>query len=870
MPDIKEVLKEYVETANNPQYNNDWNVINSKFPELKGYDAEVLKEYVETANNPQYNNDWNVINSKFPELFTVKKKPNSVASSTPVQSASKPSGQNLRNDMPVFTGFTNDQLKKIEESAKSTTYMGKVVKMPEKKNTWVSDAPVVQETKQAIVSNNPNVNHELKAKQMMEYTSLALFNNTNTFGLKEPNRADYKTDVDYANAVESYKAEIQKQRDAALTKLADEHLAENNLPEEQKKAVVETYWANKRVSDINQNLIKTGEIDKQIESLKRERASLESRYKEIGLSGAFNPALDAESTRIAERMNSIDATIKDLNSEAVKHQSLASREYAKNYVYSISLEEARREIENKPNKTELDITKLGEINTALSVYNSVNRTYEGVFNTPQQNQEYAESILEKSGAVAGSFNERTGEIASSGASVFALGELGIARLLYGEDFANRLEAESVSRRYDEALSSIVSFDVESLHEDDYKPGFSYAAESIRAPFKYSGKPINPNDIGWSVASGFASMIPDIATVGMLTKSANAVKGVSTLEELAAAVKPSSQMYAFSKYTGVLETANTIHDEMKKGNMSIVSIANKSLMSGGNAFLSMLAMEGVMGKVGKLAEGAENSYLTNLSKKYGTELIMNSKGSIIKAKAIGVGVKLATEPAAMVAVSAPFELITTGDISTNNAAHNFGTGLAFSLMGLPSIGRAMFSSATHTTYVAEPKLIKETLKAIREKKLTTDELINLEAELLTKADEFNTLGQTYKAKPLIDAAQVLQNIRNIKVMGDTYIAEPKVVEDVLTVQKHPSVEIGTQQQEKLKIFEEHKNEVEKVESATNEQKVAEIPSEVKPIDENNYIKSINGENIKISEINKSIDAELNNINKNIFLKFKKIC
>ena len=66
--DLKEVLQEYVATANNPAYNGDYEVINSKFPELADYDPEVLKEYVATANNPSYGGDFNTINSKFPEF----------------------------------------------------------------------------------------------------------------------------------------------------------------------------------------------------------------------------------------------------------------------------------------------------------------------------------------------------------------------------------------------------------------------------------------------------------------------------------------------------------------------------------------------------------------------------------------------------------------------------------------------------------------------------------------------------------------------------------------------------------------------------------------------------------------------------------
>jgi len=65
----EELLKEYVSTYLNPKYNSDWDVVNSKFPELSGVDKGLLKEYVATYLNPKYNSDWDVVNSKFPELF---------------------------------------------------------------------------------------------------------------------------------------------------------------------------------------------------------------------------------------------------------------------------------------------------------------------------------------------------------------------------------------------------------------------------------------------------------------------------------------------------------------------------------------------------------------------------------------------------------------------------------------------------------------------------------------------------------------------------------------------------------------------------------------------------------------------------------
>ncbi len=72
--ELKQLLADYVATANNPKYNKDFKVINSKFPELKDYDSQLLADYVATANNKEYKGDFEIINSKFPEFFEVKKK----------------------------------------------------------------------------------------------------------------------------------------------------------------------------------------------------------------------------------------------------------------------------------------------------------------------------------------------------------------------------------------------------------------------------------------------------------------------------------------------------------------------------------------------------------------------------------------------------------------------------------------------------------------------------------------------------------------------------------------------------------------------------------------------------------------------------
>jgi len=89
MPDkIEKILQDYIATANSGKYNS-WDEVNSKFPELKGYDASVLQDYVTTANSGKYKTIEDV-NAKFPELFKKKSSNGaSVVSKPELQSPSK-------------------------------------------------------------------------------------------------------------------------------------------------------------------------------------------------------------------------------------------------------------------------------------------------------------------------------------------------------------------------------------------------------------------------------------------------------------------------------------------------------------------------------------------------------------------------------------------------------------------------------------------------------------------------------------------------------------------------------------------------------------------------------------------------------------
>ena len=79
MSELRTILQDYVATANSPIYNNNWEIINSKFPELANYDPQLLMDYVATANDQMYGGNWNIINSKFPEFFPTANTPTYVA-----------------------------------------------------------------------------------------------------------------------------------------------------------------------------------------------------------------------------------------------------------------------------------------------------------------------------------------------------------------------------------------------------------------------------------------------------------------------------------------------------------------------------------------------------------------------------------------------------------------------------------------------------------------------------------------------------------------------------------------------------------------------------------------------------------------------
>ena len=101
--ELGQLLLDYAATYNNPKYNQDWDVVDSKFPELAKYDKNVLHDYVATYNNPEYGQDTTVVNAKFPELFGVVKKKDESVPQVPEPASLPLDGTDPSLDSPLPT-----------------------------------------------------------------------------------------------------------------------------------------------------------------------------------------------------------------------------------------------------------------------------------------------------------------------------------------------------------------------------------------------------------------------------------------------------------------------------------------------------------------------------------------------------------------------------------------------------------------------------------------------------------------------------------------------------------------------------------------------------------------------------------------------
>ena len=68
MNENEQLLKDYVATWDKYQ---DWDTVNSKFPEFESVDPQILKDYVATWEKYQ---NWDQVNERFPEFFPEKKR----------------------------------------------------------------------------------------------------------------------------------------------------------------------------------------------------------------------------------------------------------------------------------------------------------------------------------------------------------------------------------------------------------------------------------------------------------------------------------------------------------------------------------------------------------------------------------------------------------------------------------------------------------------------------------------------------------------------------------------------------------------------------------------------------------------------------
>ena len=108
--ELSKVLQDYVAAANSGKYSS-WEEVNSKFPELKGYEPTLLQDYVTTANSGKYGS-WDEVNAKFPE-FSKKEQEVSSQDSEPTSEIS--SEQQSTSVEPSLVKLSSEEEKSFRD-----------------------------------------------------------------------------------------------------------------------------------------------------------------------------------------------------------------------------------------------------------------------------------------------------------------------------------------------------------------------------------------------------------------------------------------------------------------------------------------------------------------------------------------------------------------------------------------------------------------------------------------------------------------------------------------------------------------------------------------------------------------------------------
>ena len=278
MNDLELTLQEYVATANDPKANGDWDLINSKFPELADFDPVLLREYVKTANDPKANGDYDVINSKFPEFsgdMESQSDDGSLESSAgdyEIETSTDLLTAGLTRKVPTTKNFvkdifnTQDSVKKDDEKVKSRAI----------EKYFSLDAMPNRKTKEVFVSEyaTETVFVEPKEEELRAYFKDAKYEEYKKY--KEtgelPASIKFKSDVEVE----------QKNRKRELT----EQYIGINVPEEKQ---IEAYLALPSVIGDEKEVIIDGKTYKNPKELYN---TLKKRDAELGTTKAIDLEAD--------------------------------------------------------------------------------------------------------------------------------------------------------------------------------------------------------------------------------------------------------------------------------------------------------------------------------------------------------------------------------------------------------------------------------------------------------------------------------------------------------------------------------------------------------------------------------------------------
>lgn len=491
------VLEAYVLTANSGKYKT-WDEINSKFPELKGYDSKVLQEYVTTANSGKYKS-WDDINAKFPEFKLGGQPQQQQQPKLPI--VTQPTlkfGYSTPSEVPVKqpTQQQTPKIPSIEEATKAAT---------SKISKEITDVPV-----EAI----PSIQFDRQAEKDVELKKQLVYNDMRYARLvdkQEAQQRGYKNIQDYYKERESYLinnylSEEDKEEARAQNAFQDAKKAGNEkLATEEMQNLLNAKSAfRKRINEQRQ------EVDSEEETLKK---SLESGMPQ----------------------DAYDAALKVLNQKRATLDLMGKQYYDPKQAMDKMLSDNITEVAAVSKPTQTAKEKLTEYTNALYTQLEIMREDLGWDADAGALSAYAKDYQLR-GQGKGELVDKMYETELKLRNAVKILELNRTPIdnetglgVFGKSFATSINPASASKQN---TQQIIAQNLQSINED---AGISQAVDSEQKKFaEESAKEYKPYSVKWFAqpAGASAAIMLEFIPASMATEGAFAATKIGKLINIA--------------------------------------------------------------------------------------------------------------------------------------------------------------------------------------------------------------------------------------------------------------------------------------------------------------------------------------------------